>query len=1214
VIPRDYIIEDNFETGMLVASEAGLTATMLQAGNTALMGTITSAVMPSPVPRSSLTKAGIMANIGNTNDLAITAIDCSPVVIGAGDGMPYTFSGNFVDNPDDYVFQYNGAMTNVPVTGQLLAYAGGNGVGGLPDYITSSVDVSVNVTLVPAAAPIAANAYATRIALFFDYATVDTAGTLIVNSVSYNASSYVTGPMLLQAVGTGGSTRIMNPTKTGDITSYLMGVRGYLTYRNETTGVNVAFGGGTIELSVRMPNMSPPFRAGDKLIVVQNYVGPVTMLYNQHWMARPNTQRQADYRNQLRVPYPSVYRDAVLDCVYTTLGSSMGRVFADRGKFDYFIKQMDQPHTIMNAIAHPDPGVTPDFLSDHAVQETESSVRAPILHAARYRVDMNTPHSQFNSSLWSGLLGVAKGVGRAVAPTVGQGVTNAISALLGDGDYKSSRYSATLPEYGSVEYHATATGCETKFDGDETSFDELEGPDSPVEVRMFISSFKSQFDKDPTWGSSDIASFLYEAKYVDRDFYDRLHWIRNYMAGRKPKLECLAKECYCCIRHFKSSSAPPKPVEIEFTPTNARVRVQPTSATYIHRQLVAATLHSSGYQPNAPDARHKLSTAGVENVGKLRSSGLQEFKIHYDQSGDEEDIDRLIAQAEATVPVADSDVEEDQPPPVRRPAAPAKVAPKKKVTRPQLSDDEDDLMNPIDVVDRKLDSPPATADYGELSSTDLTAMMNPVSSGFLADLTSSGAGPLISARAAGRIANVGKPGGPSYHSSTANFLLVGKGGVYIATIAVTDLPLSRKYEMFQKRGEMDKLPAYLRTTYALNAVQKIRTGVGGKADIVNYHVGLEFNPSTHPYIKKVVDVYHAMVSPKPGSHKFISVELFGRPIDPGGIDGDSFSLALLCALLGLPCGPAMTGGVSTDGEITPVGDIKTKVGPFYKHTDQIFGPLIYPAGLVRYPDSAGFNVMCNLNSWTYIFERGVYQVTTVRDVIGFFTSGGYRSWAERMDPTGNKQATMDRIYDAAAAAMGVGLAKRNLLASLQQLPLAITTYGEGSETVESLKRRITSLKEQVGRAKGLAETGFKHTTTAVKKASPEFIKVLTEANQNLSRLRSAKNKYYARNNQTNELTKDFSTSLKKYDDKFPVTSLRGKPIPEDKLEMYAAYRKLHGRFMAEGERWVFLPRIESFSPEVIDIPFEDLFKDVAAIAPMTKAEKKKLKKEEEAKD
>jgi len=344
-VDSDYDLAANFETGAMISDEHSVTVTMVQAGIVAMQGTITSAIAPSPIPRSLLTKAGVLTNVDGQDHMSITSVVSDHTCIGAGDGKVYSFAGNFVDDPDDYVFNRIYSPPLSPGSETIIATASDGG--GLPDYISSPVDIQVTVTnFMPVL--IVGVTYESIAVVSLDYFSVSAAGALVVTTVTKTHATYVTGPVVAGAILSNNfDFRVINPTLAINKISYLAGAR---------VNINLITGSGlpvipvlapVVEATIRMPNQGPAFRAGMKVTFLQNYIGPFTIVHNQQWMARPNRDRQSDYKSQVVRPMPSFMKDAIYTSLYAAFGPAMGKCFGAREEYLSYLKMLEDPENLI---------------------------------------------------------------------------------------------------------------------------------------------------------------------------------------------------------------------------------------------------------------------------------------------------------------------------------------------------------------------------------------------------------------------------------------------------------------------------------------------------------------------------------------------------------------------------------------------------------------------------------------------------------------------------------------------------------------------------------------------------------------------------------------------------------------------------------------------------------------------------------------------------
>lgn len=1230
VIPRDYRIEDNFETGFKACSEASVVITTLQAGNVALTGTIMSAVVPSPVPRISLTKAGIMANVGESRDMTVSAIDSSHTVIGSGDGSVHSFAGNAVDTADSYQFsrQLVFGPLGAVATGGLVAWA--NEAGGIPDYMSSPINIEATIspTVAAASIPTGTTLY-TEFTINCDFMNVNAAGVVVLNTVQIQERAYVSGPSALSVRPTCSiNARVRNPTKPLGYVSYLMGVSFTFAVVNTSVFSLVATTGSTLDVSFTMPNQGVSARAGMQIVCLQNYAGPFTLVNNQHWLARPNYQRQADYRNQMRAPYPTYLKDAINDAVYTMLGASMGRCFSSRQAFEAFVDQMGKPEVVYSGLSDPTPGSIPLTYRPEHEAESMHSAREPLLRAARYRGDAGLSTSTYHAALWPMLAQAGRWAWKKFMPSLAPimaGEVAKLGNLFSDSSsFQSARYGATsFPTVGQSSFHAAGyegnVGCDCKCNlpadghvtGSDSDFDTLvSDPEVHYHIRHHVAEQRQNVYEDferpeePLW-----EEFLTRSKYLENlSVQQRSRIAANHMAGIGPFKSCLTGACPkpCCSVDTPSPHvlrSPAKPTyhcasegepagqRVLFKPVGARLCAYPVVRDYDHREKIGEVLHAAGYRPNTQSAKVVLASVGFPCAGPLKSSS------------DDMDFDSLLSTPSPSFEMDDDDskgaaigedlgdledggYDDDEPDPD---VAQAVSSLEKRV---RVKPNTDASL-----------SHPQVNEYGKLSEAQMKKMTIPVVNGYYYDVLATGAGPIVSSHPASRIAGLRKsPTANNEITSAANFPLVGKDGVYIGTIFVTDLPVQRTYEKMPAHDAHLALSESLRMSYRIGAVKKSRV-VAGKVVYNQFHVGNEFNENTVAAISGVVDIFFAMSNP-PVHNRYISVVVEERVLSPQDIDGNSFSVALLCALLGLPCGPAMTGGLGSDGRITKVGKLAEKVEVFYGQSGQLFGPLLIPTGQLLFEKAANFELMCNLQSWIYIFHTNVMEITSVRDLLGFFSGGGYEQWLKRMDPEGAKVATMDIVYKGVIAAGQL----KSVVNSLQQTTDAVTaikTSGEPKSVVTSklaeLQAKFTLLNTKKTELMGLMIRTYEYE----KKENPGSLPssknsaIASQANTALQKYNAGSSGMFGKfksGETTGQLTKIQNRSAL-FGANAPAV-LVGTAAPANKAQMSWMSEWLEGGWLNAGDPsavkdWWYIPKLYERKSTVADFTFESLFTDGA---------------------
>jgi len=327
--------------------------------------------------------------------------------------------------------------------------------------------------------------------------------------------------------------------------------------------------------------------------------------------------------------------------------------------------------------------------------------------------------------------------------------------------------------------------------------------------------------------------------------------------------------------------------------------------------------------------------------------------------------------------------------------------------------------------------------------------------------------------------------------------------------------------------------------------------------------------------------------------RFISVVAEGIEIHKGDIEGDSFGLALMAALLGLPAGPAMTGSVDELGRVTRIADINEKLGAI---GDTAFGPLIFPISSYEEAEFKRKNsplkraiLAANTGNYPVNMELGMYPIDTVSQMVAFFQGNAFKAWLARIDPNGTFTESADESFrniNAAITLVNV-VRKMNLIRTrLESLP------DEGLEEAEAEK--ITSKLQAEFKALGMqyddlvGETQGKRSEKAVQKkvekaGRQDLSKMIAKTKLQMKDLNAAvttsTNKYYI--NKTTQKAFKKTKSLDKYPADFPIESMRNKPTSASDKTRAWLWKYAEGEFKSFSDEkgkllaWFFLPAIKT---------------------------------------
>jgi len=154
---------------------------------------------------------------------------------------------------------------------------------------------------------------------------------------------------------------------------------------------------------------------------------------------------------------------------------------------------------------------------------------------------------------------------------------------------------------------------------------------------------------------------------------------------------------------------------------------------------------------------------------------------------------------------------------------------------------------------------------------------------------------------------------------------------------------------------------------------------------------------------------------------YVSVVVADNSLPPGSVTGDSYTLALFCAMLGLPLGPTITGAIGPSGEALPIGKINKKLTAFIDALkDTHVAPLIFPRSSLS-PESyesgplRKCDLLINTGDYAASIGCGFMPVRSISGVIAWFTSGGYDAW-HRAKVSPKEQEYMNRMRNIARVA------------------------------------------------------------------------------------------------------------------------------------------------------------------------------------------------------
>lgn len=291
--------------------------------------------------------------------------------------------------------------------------------------------------------------------------------------------------------------------------------------------------------------------------------------------------------------------------------------------------------------------------------------------------------------------------------------------------------------------------------------------------------------------------------------------------------------------------------------------------------------------------------------------------------------------------------------------------------------------------------------------------MKQVAMGFYPNVESTGAGPLSSAGATNRLRNLTKDVIQPILPSCANFPLVMGDSeskiVHIATLCLSSMPVARG--VYGGDTNIQETAEALKNSYY--PPFNIANDEGGKLTVL---VDIAFKEQSRQYARDAIKQAFSRYPPQTRETMYVSVVLPGEHVAQGQIEGNSFTLALFATCLGIPCGPTLTGAISKEGPLAPIGEINAKLNVFINNDllkQSRLAPIIYPRNSLDeevYETRRGFkdsDMLTNIGSFGKASKTGVIPIRGLPTLIAFFLGGGYDSWATRNVSKEEKQV-MDR--------------------------------------------------------------------------------------------------------------------------------------------------------------------------------------------------------------
>jgi len=224
----------------------------------------------------------------------------------------------------------------------------------------------------------------------------------------------------------------------------------------------------------------------------------------------------------------------------------------------------------------------------------------------------------------------------------------------------------------------------------------------------------------------------------------------------------------------------------------------------------------------------------------------------------------------------------------------------------------------------------------------------------------------------------------------------------------------------------------------------------------------------------------------------------------------------------------------------------------------------------------------------------------VRDVLSFFTGGGYELWLRRIDPEAKKVSTMDHIHRGVVAAGQLsGVIKQ--LQGINNAVVAVKTSDESAaekkENLAVLSEKYTELQKKKGglmlnMAGGYVEPEKK--AQMVKKSATELGKLTTGLNTALQKYNAGTSGLWGvfkAGPEKGDLTKIQNRSTV-----YPETApggLSGQAVPANRQQMAWMSSYLEGAWQKaegpKGNEYLYIPVLRGRQAAKAEFTFENLF-------------------------